>query len=141
MRAHTRESLKAKWPHWTAVDGNGCWIWQRSKADGYGQLGAVVLTGVHSQPVRAHVAAYLLFVGRIPDGHVIHHVCETKACANPAHLLAVTELAHKRLHTPERCPRAHEPNWHLRNGRWRQCRTCDMEAKRVLRGSPLAVAA
>lgn len=39
--------------------------------------------------VRAHRFAYELFVGPIPSGYDIDHVCRNRRCVNPAHLEAV----------------------------------------------------
>lgn len=38
----------------------------------------------------AHVVAYQLFVGEVPDGYDVDHTCRLKWCCNPAHLEAVT---------------------------------------------------
>jgi hypothetical protein len=62
----------------------GCLLYERPRPDGY----AVVrtLSGVDY----AHRLMYERFVGPIPDGAVIDHLCAVKSCCNPAHLEAVT---------------------------------------------------
>lgn len=46
----------------------------------------------------AHRRVYQLCVGPIERPLVIHHTCERKDCIRPAHLLAMTYAAHRRLH-------------------------------------------
>ena len=63
----------------------GCWIWKGyMKPDQYGQI----LIG--SKMLQAHRASFQLFVGEIPDGMQIDHLCHCKACVNPAHLRLAT---------------------------------------------------
>lgn len=62
-----------------------CWIWNgRTDKDGYGLLWA---NGHHR---RAHRLAYEHFVGPIPEGLVMDHLCRVPACVNPSHLEPVT---------------------------------------------------
>lgn len=41
--------------------------------------------------ILAHRFAYELTHGPIPEGMVIAHICNQKACVNPAHLKAITQ--------------------------------------------------
>jgi HNH endonuclease len=71
-----------------AVDLNtGCWIWRRSTSfNGYGQLW-------HEGRVqRAHRVFNQLYIGPIPDGFQIDHICGRRLCVNPDHLEAVTAI-------------------------------------------------
>lgn len=73
------------------VDDNGCWVWQKTLNGGYGQFG--IKDGSRKsgwRTVRAHRYTYELFVGPIPNGLVIDHLCRNRACCNPAHLEPVT---------------------------------------------------
>jgi hypothetical protein len=47
---------------------------------------------IHFQgkPVLAHRVSYEEFVGPIPDGHQVDHLCRVLACIRPDHLEAVT---------------------------------------------------
>lgn len=83
-------------------EASGCWVWQRSTISGYGCLG-------YKGAVRlAHRVYYLELVGEIPEGHDLHHRCETRRCVNPAHLEPILHSDHVRLHrtaevAPKRC--------------------------------------
>jgi hypothetical protein len=73
-------------------DENGCWIWQRFITPyGYGQT-AIPTYGptFRMRTVHAHRVSYEAFVGPIPEGLVIDHLCRVRACSNPAHLEPVT---------------------------------------------------
>lgn len=65
-------------------DDSGCWNWNGVVSKGYG------LIKVHSRSVRVHRLMYEVFVGPIPEGLVIDHLCKNKQCVNPEHLEAVT---------------------------------------------------
>ena len=64
----------------------GCWEWTASKNwGGYGRFRYRT-----NQELLCHVAAYLAFVGDIPNGLELDHLCRVRRCANPAHLEVVT---------------------------------------------------
>lgn len=73
---------------WRKVDisnPGGCWEWIKSfGAGGYGKF----WTG--DKLVGAHVYAYTLVNGEIPNGMVIRHRCNNPKCVRPAHLLIGT---------------------------------------------------
>lgn len=83
-----QEKLTAMARFWKNVDrGNdvdACWHWRGGKAGDYGKMYINGGTRV------AHAVAYEWFVGPIPPGHEIDHLCRTRNCVNPRHLEAVT---------------------------------------------------
>ena len=71
------------------IDEQGCWIWQRSlHRKGYAKW----KVGRPQKSVWVHRLSYETFIGKIPDGLTIDHLCEVKACINPHHLEPVTSL-------------------------------------------------
>ena len=99
-RPHTVESLLSL----TIPDGD-CLIWQgTSRSNGYG---AVTFKGTQTTP---HRAMYLLAHGEIPDGMEVDHVCNNRACINPAHLQLVSHAENMRLGLERRthCRAGHE---------------------------------
>lgn len=67
------------------IKSDGCWEWAGyHRADGY------ITFSVGSKKLRAHRVAYELFVGPIPEGLEIDHICRNRGCVNPAHLRPVT---------------------------------------------------
>lgn len=67
---------------------NDCWPWKAhaKTAFGYGRMNAG--RGVN---LKAHRAAYLAWVGPIPDGLCVLHACDNPPCCNPAHLFLGTK--------------------------------------------------
>lgn len=72
----------------TFNDGSGCWTWTGTvKADwNYG------VTSWQGRQVLVHRLSHELFVGPIPEGLTIDHLCENTLCVNPAHLDPCTNV-------------------------------------------------
>jgi hypothetical protein len=76
---------------------DGCWMWQGMRIwSGYGRF------SILRRPIAAHRWAYEFCIGPIPEGLTIDHLCRTRACVNPNHLEAVTNLVNVRRGTPYR---------------------------------------
>jgi hypothetical protein len=72
-----------------------CWLWTSDvNRRGYGRFFWA------GKARRAHRLAYEWFVGPIPSGTQLHHVCGVSSCVRPDHLLAVTPLEHRAIDRP-----------------------------------------
>lgn len=120
-------------------DPEGCWIWRGdTNSNGYGRL------SYSGKKRYVHRWMYVLFVGLIPDGMEVDHLCKNRACANPSHLEAVSRRENimrsdwpaaqhaRRTH----CPRGHEYDRMTVSGR--RCRACDVIAASVRAERPSA---
>ena len=113
-----------------------CWLWTAAKmGKGYGLFR---VASRPRQPSYAHRVAYEHFVGDIPEGHHIDHLCRTPHCVNPEHLEPVTPRENQRRGLKgvltTHCPHGHpydEANTYWYQGRWRDCRACAREAERA----------
>ena len=68
-------------------DFDDCWQWtacERAKGRGYGAFRAF------GKQRLAHRFAYEVFVGKIPRGLQIDHLCRNRGCVNPTHMEPVT---------------------------------------------------
>ena len=69
----------------------GCWLWTGSiKPAGYGQIEAGGRKTGTRRNALAHRLSYEMFVGPIPMGLDLDHLCRVRSCVNPAHLEPVT---------------------------------------------------
>lgn len=116
---------------------SGCWIWLAARSDsGYGRFSVGVTA------LWAHRCSYEFFVGPIPKGLQIDHLCRNRACVNPRHLEPVTALINGqrsplspigRHYGEARCPQGHEPDWRYgaqARGKRRTCRACHRDKER-----------
>jgi hypothetical protein len=83
----------------------GCWHW-RGGGDRYGQF------WFQGRLQLAHRVSYQLFVGDIPEGLELDHLCRNTKCVNPSHLEAVTHEINCQRHAEtvpivEKCPQGH----------------------------------
>lgn len=69
------------------VQESGCWLWTGSTG-GNGRYGMMSVDSYRM----AHVVAYVLFVGPVPEGKELDHLCRVTLCVNPDHLEPVTHF-------------------------------------------------
>ena len=128
-------------------EATGCWLWQGRLNRGYGNL-HVGGPGPDQQRWRVHRLAYTLFVGPIPDGLEIDHLCRVRNCCNPLHLEPVTtkenlnrspEVAWAKKRSATHCAEGHP--YTLRNDGYRQCPECNRRRTREYRARKKAEAA
>ncbi len=105
------------------------WMWGAhvDPTTGYGKIGAGGKRGGH---LYAHRVAYELYVGLIPEGLQIDHLCRVRACVRPAHLEPVTQLENVQRwsRTILQCRQGHvydEANTKYRPNGHRYCRECN----------------
>lgn len=114
-----------------------CWEWKSSKTPlGYGQI----ITGYMKDGTRknqmAHRVVYETFVGKIPEGLTIDHLCRNKSCVNPEHLEVVTYSENQRramaFNRKTHCKHGHkyvDGSYYI-YGNYRKCKTCNNESNR-----------
>lgn len=117
-----------------------CWLWTAySLPSGYGTFNAWARRGL-----LAHRVSYEIFVGPIPDGFQVDHLCVNPRCVNPVHLEAVTGLENNRRSNSisarharkSHCKNGHpfdEANTRVSKRGGRECRTCHRERAREAR--------
>ena len=99
MRKHTKESIEA------LVDRSGdCHLWTGYiyRPTGYGTV------NFNGRPHRVHRLFYEWYVGPIPEGLTIDHLCNVRNCVNPDHLDVCS--------SEENCRRAGQRRDFCRNG-------------------------
>lgn len=120
--------------------GEPCWIFTGSinPSTGYGNIGTGFVGDGTKKNKTTHRVMHEAFIGPVPKGLEIDHLCRVRSCCNPAHLEAVThsENARRGLTGFERgrqqrakthCDHGHEytpENTYVRGNGSRMCRTC-----------------
>lgn len=122
---------------------DGCWLWTGYiDSDGYGRCAAR-----SDGQVLVHRIFYIEWIGPIPQGLEIDHLCRNRACVRPAHLEAITHGENVRRGISGRvnggrqrsktaCPKGHPyvgSNLYVSPRGDRGCRTCRREQARAYR--------
>jgi HNH endonuclease len=120
-------------------DPSTCVLWTRAvDSQGYGQF------KVRYKNLKAHRWAYEQWVGPIPEGLTLDHLCRVKKCVNPVHLEVVplwenilrsdsaAALNARKTHCPEGHPYDEVNTYSLPTNAHmgRTCRTCRTERSR-----------
>lgn len=96
-----KERLRSK----TLKDSKGCHVWQGKTINKWGY--ARILVGSRTDGSRkmrfVHRIAHEVFIGEIPDGYTIDHLCKNTLCINPKHLEAVTMTENNRRKRKPNC--------------------------------------
>ncbi len=70
-----------------------CWVWQRGTTSaGYG------IWTVNGEKILGHRLSFECHVRKLKPREEVHHRCEVRACVNPGHLEALSNVQHKRTH-------------------------------------------
>jgi|SRR6188508_111364 len=81
-----QEKLKEKLLKNIKIDGNGCWIWQKSKhRQGYGNFCC------NRKVLLAHRVSWTIFKGNLDLEILVCHTCDNPPCCNPEHLFLGTD--------------------------------------------------
>lgn len=123
---------------------NGCIEWTGGlNGSGYGQFSDLRTSNRKEGKVYAHRWSYEYFIGPIPDGLHLDHLCRNRKCVNPTHLEPVTAkenilrgVGTSALHAVKtHCPAGHPysgENLYIHPARgYRVCRACGRERARL----------
>jgi len=109
----------------------GCWIGANSNDLHYSTV------RVGGKTYKTHRLMYEQFVGDIPEGLFIDHLCKNRRCINPEHMEPVTNrenVLRGKIGARTCCPKGHpysEENTGFRGAaRHRYCKTCTREQNR-----------
>jgi hypothetical protein len=128
---------------------SGCWNWMGSKNGNteYGKFSYRV--GGQTFHPTAHRFCWETFVGPIPEGLEIDHLCGNKLCVNPDHLEPVTHAENCRRRNTSKhigefhrakthCPHGHPysgENLYVNPQGKRECRICKRARTRAARNA------
>lgn len=119
---------------------DGCWEWMGyCDRKGYGRF------SLNNRPTIVARASYEAFIGPIPDGLTIDHLCRFPPCVNPAHLAVVTrgentmrgETITAKNARAAACPKGHAydaVNTYVDKRGRRSCKACRQDWKRTVHG-------
>lgn len=144
--AHRRKPKPIADRFWPKVEKTeGCWFWKAAKHPrGYGQIH----DNDRGRMVSAHIVAYELTVGPVPEGMELDHLCRNTSCVRPDHLEPVTHAENVwrgesgsfggpvKNAAKRRCPQGHpysKENTYVGPKGTRFCRACARARQRKRR--------
>lgn len=110
--------------------GTKCWVWQgATDRDGYPHMQVRIRPGV-KRLRRAQRVVHEEYLGPIPEGYEVDHLCHVIQCLNPEHLEAVTpeeNLRRRRIKTKTdtHCSNGHDA---VHRNAYGHCKMCKREA-------------
>lgn len=116
-----------------------CWVWTGSLVNGYGYV------RVGKRKVQAYRVNFERWVGPIPDGAHLDHLCRVRRCVRPDHCEPCTPAENTRrspIHNStlraarDRCPEGHpfdDANTYVMPDGARRCRQCQAAQRRARR--------
>jgi len=121
---------------------DGCWLWRGAhfKKSGYSRV------KYHGRDTCAHIIAWELTHGPVPDWLELDHLCRHRPCVNPAHLEPVTPFLNQvrgntftaRKAAQTHCEKGHAlvgDNLFIRRDGHRRCQACEKISQKKLRGT------
>lgn len=129
--------IEQQWMRRVGIAEGGCWLWLGTSN---GTPERYPVLKLNRRVFRAHRLSHEFFIGPIPEGYVIDHLCRVPMCVNPLHLEAVPHRENVRRgkapaarNVPKVCcPRGHSYDYTAPDGR-RRCLTCDRARERARR--------
>ena len=119
------------------IQPGGCVVWTGTTTrEGYGRV------RIGDRMVMVHRLAYEVWVGPIPEGYEVDHLCFVPACAAPWHLEAVTQAENQRRASDRyraenpACRRCGAADWSIRTDGRRDCRPCHARRDRRRAATP-----
>lgn len=120
---------------------SGCWEYLGARSErGYGNISVGSVLDGTRQVRKVHCVAYEFWVGPVPEGLELDHLCRNTSCFNPGHLEPVTHRVNIRraypLGTPFKCGHLRIEGNIQKDGTGRvRCATCRHEQRRKQRRS------
>lgn len=89
-----------------------CWLWHGARTQGgYGLVTVGLVEDNTRRTVLIHRLFYEEFIGPIPEGLHLDHLCRVRNCCHPDHVEAVTQAENNRRATPRKRKKQCQHGW------------------------------